>query len=120
MSAKGLLQAIVDDPADDVPRLVYADCLEEHDQPVRAEFIRLECRLAQLDEDDLDYELVKARSWALLREHRDAWQQELPAWARRLNCQFRRGFVAEARLTRKQLDKVRTDETGPAGHQDHS
>ena len=32
-------------PDDDAPRLVYADWLEEHDDPERAEFIRLQCRL---------------------------------------------------------------------------
>ena len=34
------LQAILDAPDDDTPRLVYADWLEEHGQPDRAEFIR--------------------------------------------------------------------------------
>ena len=34
------LQAIAEEPADDTSRLVFADWLEEHDQPARAEFIR--------------------------------------------------------------------------------
>ncbi len=38
-----LLQAVVDSPADDLPRLVAADWLDDHDDPERAEFIRLQC-----------------------------------------------------------------------------
>ena len=36
-----LFRNILTDPADDLARLVYADWLNEHDQPERAEFIRL-------------------------------------------------------------------------------
>jgi uncharacterized protein (TIGR02996 family) len=43
----GFLQAIIDDPDDDLARLVYADWLEEHDDPVRAEFIRVQDELAR-------------------------------------------------------------------------
>jgi uncharacterized protein (TIGR02996 family) len=46
---RALLYAVLADPADDLPRLVYADYLE-HDarppQPDRAEFVRLQCELA--------------------------------------------------------------------------
>jgi uncharacterized protein (TIGR02996 family) len=38
------LRAIADAPDDDAPRLVYADWLDEHGQPDRAEFVRLLCR----------------------------------------------------------------------------
>lgn len=40
-----LLAAISEHPEEDTPRLVYADWLDEHDLPVRAEFIRLQCEL---------------------------------------------------------------------------
>src|SRR3954468_20934395 len=39
--ANAFLNAIFDQPDDDLPRLVYADWLEEHDQPDYAAFIRL-------------------------------------------------------------------------------
>jgi uncharacterized protein (TIGR02996 family) len=42
-----LIAAIIANPADDVARLVYADWLDEHDRPERAEFIRLQCELAR-------------------------------------------------------------------------
>jgi uncharacterized protein (TIGR02996 family) len=37
------LAAILDRPDDDLPRLVYADWLDEHGEPERAEFIRTQC-----------------------------------------------------------------------------
>jgi uncharacterized protein (TIGR02996 family) len=42
-----LLRAILDDPDDDAPRLVYADWLEEHGEAERAEFIRVQVERAE-------------------------------------------------------------------------
>jgi uncharacterized protein (TIGR02996 family) len=45
---EALLETVLDNPDDDVPRLIYADWLEETGQPVniaRAEFIRLQCHI---------------------------------------------------------------------------
>lgn len=42
--ADAFLDAIFAAPDDDLPRLVYADWLEEHGQQAYAEFIRLKCR----------------------------------------------------------------------------
>jgi uncharacterized protein (TIGR02996 family) len=42
------LQSICEAAGDDGPRLVYADWLEDNGQPQRAEFIRLQCRLAEI------------------------------------------------------------------------
>ena len=44
----GILQAIVADPTDDLPRLVYADWLDDNDQPARADLIRIQVELARL------------------------------------------------------------------------
>jgi uncharacterized protein (TIGR02996 family) len=52
---EAFLAAICHNPADDLPRLVYADYLEEHDQPERARFIRLQCELAQMTEKHPDW-----------------------------------------------------------------
>jgi uncharacterized protein (TIGR02996 family) len=43
--------AIRENPAEDTPRLVYADWLEEHGDPERAEFIRVQIELARLGPD---------------------------------------------------------------------
>ena len=39
-AARALLRAIRDDPDDDLPRLAFADWLDEHDEPDRAAFVR--------------------------------------------------------------------------------
>jgi uncharacterized protein (TIGR02996 family) len=46
---QSLLLAVIADPADDTPRLVLADCLDEHGQTDRAEFVRLQVELAALE-----------------------------------------------------------------------
>src|SRR5262245_41171049 len=94
--AEGLLADICANPEDDTPRLVYADWLEEHGEPERAEFIRLQIRLAQRPEDDPRYELGQ-RQDDLLAAHGESWlgplrqRLEVPVW--------RRGFVEGGRLT---------------------
>ncbi|MGH7227507.1 MAG: TIGR02996 domain-containing protein, partial [Gemmataceae bacterium] len=48
-------EAIREAPHDDAPRLIYADWLEEQGgaaRTARAHFIRIQCRLAELPEDD--------------------------------------------------------------------
>jgi uncharacterized protein (TIGR02996 family) len=45
---QGLLAAVCSDPDDDTVRLVFADWLEEHSCPERAEFIRVQCELARM------------------------------------------------------------------------
>jgi uncharacterized protein (TIGR02996 family) len=88
-----LLAGIWEQPHDDVIRLVYADWLEENDQPERAEFIRLQCELARLDEwDDAErIAALKLREQELLasyeRKWRVGWEKKYHRWP------FRRGFV---------------------------
>lgn len=48
---QALLQAVLDAPDDDVPRLLYADWLEDRGDEEHAEFIRLQVRLR----DDSEY-----------------------------------------------------------------
>ncbi len=52
MQHQGFIQAIADDPDNDVHRLVYADWLDDNGDPERAEFIRLECELFPLLVDE--------------------------------------------------------------------
>src|SRR5262249_27660854 len=59
------LQAIHDEPCEDAPRLVFADWLDEHDDP-RGEFIRLSCAKEGVDLED-------PRRVAL-SERRSAWE----------------------------------------------
>src|SRR5262245_19453619 len=45
---EAILQSVIDHPEDDAPRLVYADWCEDHGDPDRAEFIRVQVELARL------------------------------------------------------------------------
>jgi uncharacterized protein (TIGR02996 family) len=90
-------------PEDNTPRLVYADWLEENDQAHRAEFIRVQCQLAGLDEDDPAQSGLKEREWELLTVYRDEWGRALPAWARKSPHTYRRGFVERASVTATQF-----------------
>src|SRR5262245_28522095 len=49
MTADGsaLLRAVIENPDDDAPRLVYADWLDEHGDAAWAEFIRLQIAAAR-------------------------------------------------------------------------
>lgn len=53
MTGELLLRAVLEDPADDCRRLVYADWLEENGQPERAEFVRVQVELAGLSTGEL-------------------------------------------------------------------
>src|SRR5262245_39882033 len=97
MKAKQLLAEVCECPDDDGPRLVYADWLEEHGDEAereRAEFIRVQVRLAQIDDCDPEYPGLVRRQ-AKLSRHHNAWCGALPAWARKSNPKavFRRGFI---------------------------
>jgi uncharacterized protein (TIGR02996 family) len=76
-SEEALLRAIRESPADDGPRLIYADWLDENGQPDRAEFIRLQVRLVDMDEDDPQWQPFKQREWELVTVHGDAWRGNL-------------------------------------------
>ncbi|HJZ55145.1 MAG TPA: TIGR02996 domain-containing protein [Gemmataceae bacterium] len=90
---KALLAAIWEHPHEDTPRLAYADWLEENGQPEQAEFIRLQCELAQFDEwwglDDAPA-TQKQREQELWRKWRTRWRSYLPR--ERRTCTFHRGF----------------------------
>jgi uncharacterized protein (TIGR02996 family) len=92
---EALLRAVCEFPDDDTPRLVFADWLQEHGEEERAEFIRVQCRLARKDDERL-----RQRARELLAAHRESWSQpfqqfEVAGSFRRLmfGVQFRRGFV---------------------------
>ncbi len=86
--------AIYELPDDDMPRLVYADWLEEHGQPERAELIRLQCRMARGEPHSPEEE---DRAFDLVEEYRKTWtahllQDDRTTWA------FQRGFPEELQL----------------------
>lgn len=76
---EAFIQSIREAPGDDAPRLIYADWLEEHGQAERAEFIRVQCRLAGLSEDAPDKPELQSRAEDLLRKNWNEWAGPLRA-----------------------------------------
>jgi uncharacterized protein (TIGR02996 family) len=97
------LHDILAHPDDDAPRLIYADWLDEHNDP-RGEFIRIQCALAQLsDEDPLRWPLEQ-REQELLREHEAKWlPKSIVGFGEYI---FHRGFVEEITLRGQHFLKV--------------
>src|SRR4051812_5415567 len=122
---EGLLAAIAAHPEDDTPRLILADWLDDHDDPL-GEFIRLQMALEPLRVPRADpmEELIRVRSlegippgkewrdddWIvaqqikregeLLAAHGAKWLGEADGLreehANHFQPEFRRGFVASA------------------------
>jgi uncharacterized protein (TIGR02996 family) len=82
--ANGFLRAMVDAPDDDALRLVYADWLDDHGDPDRAELIRLQCG------PGCDDPAATRRADDLLRAHRAEWEE--PFQAVGAEARFCRGF----------------------------
>jgi uncharacterized protein (TIGR02996 family) len=78
------LAAVLARPDDDLPRLIFADWLDEHGDADRAEFIRLQCAAWRGDSD------AGARAAKLETAHRRQWLAELPEV---YHAEFRRGFA---------------------------
>jgi len=97
------LQALLAEPDDDTLRLAMADWLDEHDQPARAEFIRVQIELARSVADRNRRWKLELRQRDLLMAHDTEWVSPL---AQVLGCKpgqwggwvFRRGFVEYFRL----------------------
>jgi uncharacterized protein (TIGR02996 family) len=88
---EAFLRDIHERPHDDTPRLVYADWLDENGQPERAEFIRVQCRLAELPTGHPERPALEKREHALWKKYAKAWREPLPA--RHRKGPFYRGFV---------------------------
>jgi len=86
------LQAVLDEPDDDAPRLIYADWLEERGDP-RGEFIRVQCALERLPMGAAARRELKARERHLEAAHRRAWLG--PLYRLAYLWGFRRGFAEE-------------------------
>jgi uncharacterized protein (TIGR02996 family) len=73
-----LLNACRAAPADDTPRLVLADWLDEHGDGDRAEFVRLQCELARPTLDVERTAALRASERELIRANWPRWAGELP------------------------------------------
>ncbi len=86
---EAFLKAIFATPDDDLPRLVFADFLDEHGEAERAEFIRVQVELARLSDGDPMRVDLAVREQELLDTHKAAWG--IPGLQG--VQEFRRGFV---------------------------
>lgn len=86
MPAAALLRAILSDPDDPAPYLVYADHLLSRGDP-RGELIHLQLRLESLADDDPAAAPLEARLTELLAPRCTPWHE------RSASCSFRRGFL---------------------------
>lgn len=95
-----LLRAIAAAPWDDLPRLVFADWLDENGEPERAEYIRLEIEIERqlgVGQNPPADQLARRRQFG---ESVSKWHAELPklpglTWGKR----FRRGFPVAATVS---------------------
>jgi uncharacterized protein (TIGR02996 family) len=91
---RGLLAAVAAAPADDTPRLVYADWLDEHGQPDRAELIRVECRLEHVPDGSEEFRRLERRAADLYGAHEEEWLGPLAVSDMgEIEWHSRRGFI---------------------------
>jgi uncharacterized protein (TIGR02996 family) len=120
MSDEGaFLRAICENPDEDTPRLVFADWLDEHDRPERAELIRVQCeRARELGARERRTHLLK-RSMQLIQEFGQGWyNRDWPDAGENAvtGYTFDRGFVDTVSLSRRELrdaDVIRVIRTRP-------
>jgi uncharacterized protein (TIGR02996 family) len=91
------LEDIVAHPEDDAVRLIFADWLEEHDDP-RGELIHVQIELTRLSPHDERRRGLRRRERDLLAQYGDRWRDELPAFASVEWGEFERGFVTSIRV----------------------
>lgn len=68
-----LVAAILADPEDDLPRLIYADWCEEQGDLERAEFVRVQCELSAIDRRPERDPWPASRFAELRRRERELW-----------------------------------------------
>lgn len=90
--AQAFVQSVLETPDDVGVRLIFADWLDDHDDPY-GEFIRVQCRLASGDLDSDEQAVCQRRQDELWTRHGACWRNYLPLSLR--GAGFQRGFVEE-------------------------
>jgi uncharacterized protein (TIGR02996 family) len=72
---EALLRSVIDNPDDDVPRLVIADWYEENGQQERAEFIRVQIALEGMKLSNPRYADLVTRQIQLHKLHQHDWSE---------------------------------------------
>ncbi len=100
-----LLAAVIARPEDNVPRLVFADWLDENGEPARASFVRTQVAAAGLPVQSPERAALEQSAAGMLQEFGAAWGRELPEWAAWQDSKvvYRRWFVEELTTTPRRL-----------------
>ncbi len=112
MTEQALLAAVLADPADDAPRLIMADWLDENGEVERAEFIRVQCKLFDLRRGPAGQVseespwLVTSREYNALRRRERELSEDATGWpiltgVLFMNADWRisRGFISGVTCT---------------------
>lgn len=92
----GFIEAILETPEDDGMRLIFADWLEERNDPY-GEFIRIQVQLYRQPIGDPTRDALRKREQELLIRHGGTWRSYLPALLS--GRDFHRGFVESVQTT---------------------
>lgn len=98
---EAFLRDILTNPDDVAPRLVYADWLTDHGNDSdrdHSEFIRAQCELERLADEDPRRATLERRARELLKNRRKQWTEPLTKAKLGKKHVFRRGFVEELTL----------------------
>ena len=96
-SDRPFLEAIREQPDDDLHRLAWADWLEERGDDDRSAFLRAQLVAARLDETDLALDALEDRADDLLAAHEDEWAGRVGDLASDLG--WSRGCIESATLS---------------------
>lgn len=91
-----LIRVIAESPDDPLPRLVFADWLDDHDHPHWAEFVRIAIEMSALNASSARYADLDMRSHEI-RRHR-AWFIPLPRWVGWGKSEFHLGLLDVIRI----------------------
>jgi uncharacterized protein (TIGR02996 family) len=108
--ANAFLHAILDEPADDDLRLIFADWLQDRGD-ARGEFLRSQVMRSRWVPDVHRREAMHERERELLATHGDAWLGELSGFCR--SWQFERGMVRSTMDARRFVTQ-RFEKASPA------
>lgn len=92
MTPDDFMQAILAEPDDDSPRLIFADWLEEQGDLLQAAFIRAQCALARLTPNTAEFKEALNHEVEQRIKYSPIWGKSLPEWTSYLRIRLHRGF----------------------------
>jgi uncharacterized protein (TIGR02996 family) len=94
-NGEALRRAVLAEPDEDTPRLIYADWLDENGQAERAEFIRAQIEAVRADPGSRQAREARARADTLLEKHDKSWGRPTRGG---IQTQYERGFIGRLNI----------------------